>query len=502
MQSAYFHDRELFIKDVLNDFFIDRKTGEIYEPAQFQIDLREQAAQAEDLLAIIARDHAKTTSVCVMLIIWLLIYKVEESILIIAAKGLGEDIIGKIRRTLEQSRLIRLIYGQLVPVETGGKNKIEKWRQRELQLLNGTELKAVTKGEPIRGRRPTKVFIDDPQELKDVKNPRIALEFFIWIFTTVYPIISDSGSMVVLGTILSDNCFVNMLKQAAREKDFRVIEFPAVLDFDPDKDVVFEEVNGEKVCRFKKGRALWASRWPIAKLERRCAKMGIAAFKQEYLNIPMVINSSPVFRNEYKFKVVEPIRIDQHGIKWFREIDPDKAHFLGLDPSKGRIDGDPSAVVMRDEDYKLVATFEGHVVEHILASLITDAMITGLEEFLIVPESNVGLAYIDAAKSFDWFGNIYRKKTFDKVTNRESEVLGWYTTEKSKTVMISAYDRIMGLDEWEISAEIKAQIAKYFYDEKGGANAISPYHDDLLIADMLSVQGIKTGASGGSIRFV
>lgn len=507
MQSAYFHDKELFIKDCLGEYFVDKKTGEVYDSAPFHFELRDMAALAEDLLVIVARDHAKTTSVCVMLILWLLINKVEESILLITAKGLGEDIIGKIRRTLETNKALRLIYGQLVPIENAGKSKIEKWRQRELQLLNGTEIKAITKGEPIRGRRPTKVFIDDPQEKKDVKNPRLAIEFYNWIWTTVYPVLSDSGSMVVLGTVLSDNCFVNMLKQDAKAKDFRLIEYRAILDFDPDKDVEFYDApDGTRGVRFKKGVSLWPSRWPIEKLERRAGKMGWLEFKQEYLNIPMVINSAPVFRNEYKLVVVEPIEVDANGIKWFRELAKDDYYYIGVDPSKGRIDGDPCAATMRNQHHQLVAEFEGHLIEHLLAKLVVNEMVKRVElvggNVLVIPESNVGLAFLDAAKEYDWFYKIYRKKTLDKVTNTESEVLGWYTTEKSKTVMISGYDQVMTMGEWEVSATSNVQIQKYYYNENGSAGAISPYHDDVLMSDMLSVQGIKTGTSAPSIRFL
>ena len=53
------------------------------------------------------------------------------------------------------------------------------------------ELKTITKNEPVRGRRPTLVLVDDPEENKDVKNPAVAQEFYNWVFTSVYPTISQ-----------------------------------------------------------------------------------------------------------------------------------------------------------------------------------------------------------------------------------------------------------------------------------------------------------------------
>lgn len=504
MQSIYWYEPELFFADVMSDYFVDMKTGEVYQPAPFQIELREKVRQPVDLLGIVARDHAKTTSVDVLQVVWMLLYQVEESILLITPKALGEKVIGEIRKTLENNKLIRLIYGGLVPIENRAKSSTEKWRLRELQLLNKTEIKSITRGESIRGRRPTKVIIDDPQELKDVKNPRIAAEFYDWVWTTVYPVLSDSGSMVVIGTILSDNCFVNMLANEAVNKDFELISYPAILDFDPLKDVkiVRDPVTGKVSHKFLKGRPLWPSKWPMDKLERRCNKIGLAAFCQEYLNIPMQTNSAPVFRNEYSWKTIEPIRTDQHGIKWYAKVDPSKQYFIGVDPSKGKVDGDPAGVVCRDMDYNLVAQFEGHVIEHLLASLIVAAFVKDMREFMIIPEVNVGLAFLDAAKAFKWFKNIYRKEVFDKVTKKKSESLGFYTTEKSKSILISAYDKLMMDGTHQVSGTIKTQIQKYHYDENGSANAISPYHDDVLVADFLSVHGIRTGIKVGSIRLL
>lgn len=198
MQSIYYYDREAFILDLLERWQKDKKTGETYEAAPFHSEIREAASGKEDVLCVVSRDQGKTTSVCKMNNAYALVNGLEPSILLIMSKGLGEEVIGDIRKELETNTKIKAVYGNLVPIEQAN-IKQEKWRQRELQLLNGTEIKAITKGEPIRGRRPTKIIIDDPQENKDVKNPRLTNEFYDWVFDSVYPALSDNGSMVVLG---------------------------------------------------------------------------------------------------------------------------------------------------------------------------------------------------------------------------------------------------------------------------------------------------------------
>lgn len=499
MQSIYFYDIELFVEDICRRWTSDPKTGKRYECAEFQKELRQLCKEPVDLLAVIARDHAKTTSVSKILTLWFLLYEIEPSILFIMSKGLGEETVGDIRRELETNPLIRLIYGQLVPVESRKASRREKWRQRELQLLNNTELKAITKGEPIRGRRPTKVVVDDPQENKDVKNPAIADEFNNWIWTAVYPVLSTGGSMVVLGTIIANICFVNVLKQEALARSFRVVEYPAVLNCKPDD---IKDAPDNKVIFPKGARALWPQKWTLEKLAGRYAKIGRRPFMQEYLNVPFVLNSSPVFSAKYSFKVLPVIKRDASGVVYFRAIDKTKRHYIGVDIANGRVGGDFSAFTCRDEDFKLVAQFKGWIAQHLFAKLTAD-FCTNFEQFLIIPENNIGLAYINALKDYPAaFNAIYKTRTFDKVTQKETEILGWNTNSKTKPIMINTLDKIMRAGEWQVSEELKSEILYYYYDEKGGMNALAPYHDDILIADALTTQGCKKGVPDIDIMFI
>lgn len=494
----YYYDRELFIFDLLERWQKDKKTGQVYESAPFHYEIREVAAGGEDALCIISRDHAKTTSICKMLCLYLLVHGLEQSILLIMTKGLGEDVVGDMRKELETNSKIRAVYGNLVPIDTNN-TKQEKWRQRELQLLNGTEIKAITKGEPIRGRRPTKVIIDDPQENKDVKNPRIASEFYDWVFDSVYPALPDSGSMIVLGTIISKNCFVNMLKQESVERDFKVIEYPALLDFDPKTDIEYvTDKAGLTRIKFKKGKPIWKDRWPIHKLERRCQKIGLKRFKQEYLNIPYSQNSSPVFDEAYPYKTIKSLSQDKNNVQWYRELKKKRSYYLGIDIANGRVGGDYSTIIVRDIECRLIAQYRGWCAQHILAR-ITNDIVTKMSDFFIVPENNIGTAFLNACKDYDWMHNIYKKIELDKITEKRSEFLGWNTNGKTKLLMIDYMDEIMSEGTYEVSRELKEEIENYYFDEKGAMNAIAPYHDDLVIADALSLQAIKHGTRSPEI---
>lgn len=484
--SQYFYDIQAFARDICTRWTCDLLGSHIATP-DFHNELWNLARSGEDFVAIISRDHGKTTAVSKILGLWFLLYEKEKSLLYVMSKGLGEIVVGDIKKELETNEEIKFIYGSLVPIEDRTNNKTEKWRARELQLLNGTELKSVTKGEPVRGRRPTKIIIDDPQENKDVKNPILCEEFNNWIWTAVYPTLSKGGSMAVLGTIISNNCFVNVLKNEADQRKFRIVEYPALADFNYKTDIITDE-NGVK---FLKGIPLWPDRWPMEALEKRCQKMGIQEFAQEYLNIPFAINGSPVFSETYNYKIVEPLKIEDE-IKYYNAPGMQERGFIGVDVANGGVGGDFSTIVARNASRELVAQYRGHCSQTELAR-ITDKFVVMFKNCIIVPENNIALAYLEECKKFTWHGRIYRQKSFDKVLNKQSDIIGFNTNAKTKPILRDALDEVFKLGNYEVSKELHEEIVHYYFDEKGGMNAISPYHDDLVIADALCNFGIKKG---------
>ncbi|RMD71164.1 MAG: hypothetical protein D6822_03205, partial [Cyanobacteria bacterium J149] len=312
LYSCGYYDDEFFAKVICYRWTRDKATGEPIKTPDFHKEIWELVDSGKDILVIVPRDHAKTTGVSKIKTLKRLLYKQEKSILLIAPKGLGEEIIGDIRRELEENPILRFTFGDLVPMNNRKTDKTSKWRQRELQLMNGTEIKTITKGESVRGKRPTLVLIDDPQENKDVKNPALAEEFNNWIWTSVYNTLDPTGRMVVLGTMLSDNCFVNHLKQSAEDRGFSLVEYRAII-WDEGKDLSKETLD----LWFKHGKPLWEEKWSMEALAERRNKIGDREFLQEYMNQAQVLNGSPVFDPKIKFKIIEPIR-EQLGIKWFK----------------------------------------------------------------------------------------------------------------------------------------------------------------------------------------
>ena len=54
---------------------------------------------------------------------------------------------------------------------------------------------------------------------------------------------------------------------------------------------------------------------------------------------------------------------------------------------------------------------------------------------------------------------IYRRISFDKIVNKETEELGWRTTSKTKPMMVSDLDQMMRENApWELSKDGEVEV--------------------------------------------
>lgn len=477
IRSRCYHDIRYFAHEITKRWTSDKATGKRFPSPPFHQQLWDIAREGLDFLCIVPRNFAKTTAVSKILVLWKLLFGVEVSIMLIMTKGLGEEVVGDIRKELETNPLIKLIWGDIVPISNKDEKVNEKWRQRQLQLLNGTELKTITKGESVRGNRPTWILLDDPQENKDVKNPALADEFWNWIYTSVYPSLNIGGSMGVLGTMISNNCFVSQLKQDADRKRVNVVEFPAIINFEP------KEFKGE---------SLWPERWPMAALKAAFDR-GEEEFMQEYMNKPLILNGSPVFAKSLlniliNQPVVEVYELTNFFVK--RTSLKDKAVFIGVDLASGNQDGDYTVITGRLKDKSLAFQFRSRVTED-RAAQVTDMLVKLCHDVFIIPEKNnaCGASYLFACKQYTWRYKIYKTKRYDAVSLVERDEYGFHTSVGTKPIIIDNIRSVMEEANFKVSSIEHEELEYYYYDETG-TNALPPHHDDTIISDALCIFAI------------
>jgi len=197
-------------------------------------------------------------------------------------------------------------------------------------FVAGPEVRILARGagQRLRGLkhgrfRPDLVILDDLENDKNVKNPRLVRETLDWIKEAVYPAIDPAGSLFIIGTVLA--------KKSAL----------ATLIFSPE----------EPYCRFTRrryqalladGSSLWPQRHPVAELLRQKRLMGSLAFNKEKQNEPS--DEAGLFQEEW-LRSYHPADIQDKALAVAGFLDPSlgegQSHdykavvSLGLDQAQG-----------------------------------------------------------------------------------------------------------------------------------------------------------------------
>lgn len=98
-----------------------------------------------------------------------------------------------------------------------------------------------------------------------------------------------------------------------------------------------------------------------------------------------------------------------------------------------------------------------------------------------VEANNHGLTTITTMRTQDHYPNLYRRRTVDKITNRQTNQLGWYTSRTSKPLMIDELGIAMREGELTIYDEATINELKGFVlDPAKGQMHGSPFDDRVI----------------------
>jgi predicted phage terminase large subunit-like protein len=128
------------------------------------------------------------------------------------------------------------------------------------------------------------MVLDDLENDKNVKNPRLVKELLDWIKSTVYPAIDVGGNLFWIGTILNRRSALDIALRADEEpwKHWTRRLFRAIQE---------------------DGTSLWPALHPIEKLLKQKQMMGTLAFNREKMNSP--VDEEGMFREEW-FRYYHP----------------------------------------------------------------------------------------------------------------------------------------------------------------------------------------------------
>jgi len=203
----------------------------------------------------------------------------EDLFIVIISESQSQSInfLSRIKHHLINSGNFRNMFGDMGP------NTSKRWTNNDIILANGTRIVAVGTGQRVRGfiegdTRPNLIIVDDYESELNAATPEARAKNRKWITEAVIPSLSDEGRIVMIGTVISEDCFLYWAKDSPA---WKVLWF-SIYDDD--------------------GKSIWEERFPMSRIHDIKAEFesvgNLNGFYQEYMNEAQSPDNAP-FKPEY-----------------------------------------------------------------------------------------------------------------------------------------------------------------------------------------------------------
>ena len=233
------------------------------------------------LMIAAPRGTAKSTVVSLVYPLWKVAFKASSDdlfiVIISESQAQSVNFLNRIKYHLNNSRIFK---------ETFGDHSIttaKRWTNNDVILANGARLIAVGTGQRVRGfiegdTRPNLIIVDDFESELNAFTAEGRTKNRKWVTEAVIPSLSDDGRIVMIGTVISEDCFLCWAKESPT---WKVLWYSI---WDEDEKSIWNE-------RFPKKR--------ILQIKDEFASVGnLNGFYQEYMNIAQSPDEAP-FKPEY-----------------------------------------------------------------------------------------------------------------------------------------------------------------------------------------------------------
>lgn len=268
-------EAEDFIKDSLEGKHMLHIFGRYFFPEEIpstdtpeiHLDIHRELRSEGNSAIIVPRGHAKTTWARID-IIHDIVYGHEPFIVLISATMEDAKLsYSYIKSQLESNELLRQVYGNQVPDINPFKRR--KWTDRHFETENGVVCIARGAGKGrglnIKGKRPSKIIIDDLEDDQSVRSKQQRTRLEDWLKRVVIPSLDrKKGRVKMIGTVLHYDCLV--LKMYKKWGGI--------------KRAAIEDENGKPDLN---GKPIFFSMEELLEVKKEIGSFG---FSQEYMNEP------------------------------------------------------------------------------------------------------------------------------------------------------------------------------------------------------------------------
>tara|TARA_Y100000593_G_scaffold51899_1_gene97515 strand:+ start:12777 stop:14270 length:1494 start_codon:yes stop_codon:yes gene_type:complete len=227
------------------------------------------------------RGTAKSTVTTLIFPLWKVAFKKsdEDLFIVIISESQTQSInfLSRIKYHLTHSDKFKEIFGDLGP------DTAKRWTNNDIVLKNGARLIAVGTGQRVRGfiegdTRPNLIIVDDFESELNAYTAEARAKNRKWITEAVIPSLSDEGRIAMIGTVISEDCFLYW----AKDSDAWNTLWYSIWDEDE--------------------KSIWPERFPksrIMEIKKEFQSVGnLNGFYQEYMNIAQSPDMAP-FKPEW-----------------------------------------------------------------------------------------------------------------------------------------------------------------------------------------------------------
>tara|TARA_R110000787_G_scaffold141883_12_gene255424 strand:- start:180 stop:1676 length:1497 start_codon:yes stop_codon:yes gene_type:complete len=227
------------------------------------------------------RGTAKSTVASLVLPLYRVAFKPsdEDLFIVIISESQTQSInfLSRIKYHLQHSDNFRRLFGDMGP------NTAKRWTGNDIVLGNGSRIIAVGTGQRVRGflegdTRPNLIIVDDFESELNAFTAEARAKNRKWVTEAVIPSLSDDGRIVMIGTVISEDCFLYWAKESPSWK----VLWYAIMD--------------------ENGDSIWKERFPMTRIhaiKKEFESVGNAnGFYQEYMNEAQSPDNAP-FKPEY-----------------------------------------------------------------------------------------------------------------------------------------------------------------------------------------------------------
>ena len=243
------------------------------------------------------RGTAKSTVTTLIYPLWRVAFKRsdEDLFIVIISESQAQSInfLSRIKYHLTHSKQFKEIFGDLGP------NTASRWTHTDIVLANGTRIIAVGTGQRVRGfiegdTRPNLIVVDDFESELNAYTPEARAKNRKWMTEAVIPSLSDEGKIAMIGTVISEDCFLYWAKESSSW------------------EVLWYSIWNDKE------ESIWPERFPkerILGIKDEFSSVGnINGFYQEYMNIAQSPDDAPFQPDWIKLHSYEYDKIDGQNV--------------------------------------------------------------------------------------------------------------------------------------------------------------------------------------------